>query len=280
MRGRTIIAAIGVTCTAAIAHAQTFDAASVRPNRAPQAPAGLIAMQPGRLVATEATLVQLIAAAHDVRDNQVLGAPAWAASERFDITATFAAGATRQQARTMLRSLLEDRFGLRAHTESREMAVYWLTVASKDGRLGAQLRRSGAACVPPAPPAGVPMPMGGPPPPESALRPLIAGPISRCPTMLLFGSVGAISGRAMLIDELAAHLTTQMARTVVNRTGLSGEFDIDLHYQSTNDPDAVGLAGLPAVRTAVQDQLGLRLEAGNGPVQVLIVDRAERPAAN
>jgi uncharacterized protein (TIGR03435 family) len=176
----------------------------------------------------------------------------------------------------MLRSLLEDRFKVVARTETRESPIYALILARSDGKIGGQLRRSGEECLPPTAPPGAPAPP--PPPPGAGARggqcPSIQGP-------------GLISGRKMTMARLSDALAPSVSRVVIDRTGLEGTFDLDLQWL----PDQPRLGGplgngsggfvpssdLPSIFTALQEQLGLKLDSQRGPVEMLMIERAERP---
>jgi uncharacterized protein (TIGR03435 family) len=257
----------------------SFEVASVRLNRNPGPTRGLVGLQPGRLVATAATLRQLIESAFGVPDDRIVEAPGWAASDLFDVTGTVSPEVTIEQAQMMLQNLLAERFGLRTHRETRDLPIYSLVLDRADRRLGPDLRPSAADCIPMKVPASMPPP---PPPPPGAqqTRPLSARPPLRCPSMFFAGTSGAVSARKMLIGELARGLTLAAGRPVVDRTGLTGEFDIDLIYQS----DLVAGGGprfeAPPLPTALRDQLGLKLESGRGPIDVVVIDAVQRPADN
>ena len=209
----------------------------------------------------------LILFAHDIQRPYLIGLPGWAENERFDIVAraggvaqTLPAGGNVEW--LMLRKLLEDRFKLTAHAETREMQVYALVMARRDGRLGPQLRRSQVDCTstPPAPPAA----NGGGQPPCARRN----GP-------------GFTAAVGQPISAFLFFLTGQVQRAVVDRTGLTGTWDIELTFSPDgfSDPATPQNSG-PSLFTALQEQLGLRLEPSSGPVQVLVVDRIERPTEN
>lgn len=146
----------------------------------------------------------------------------------------------------MLRSLLMDRFKLRTHGETREMSVYALVV-DKSSAGAAQLKPSGLECAQ-APSAG--------------------------PSPCAFSAgCGSIHARGMLVSALTEPLDGVTGRLIVDRTGLTGRLDYDLTWTpQVLDPSAASFL------TAVHEQLGLRLEATNGPVDVLVIDAAEKPA--
>jgi uncharacterized protein (TIGR03435 family) len=213
------------------------------------------------------TLRGLIMFAYGIQGFQLVGGPDWVATERFDITAKAAAdvpptplGQTSPEA-LMLRSLLEDRFRLSAHRETRDLPIYALVLARADGRLGPRLRQTTSDdCKKLFEAAGkagdTPIPPGGP---VCGMRPL--------------GS-DELAASALPMNEFARFLNVESGRTVVDRTGLTGVWDFDLKWSRPNapnpDPDR------PSIFTALQEQLGLRLDATTGPVEVLVIDRVER----
>ena len=158
----------------------------------------------------------------------------------------------------MLRSLLEDRFRLSAHRETRDLPIYALVLARADGRLGPRLRQTTsdycAKRLEAAGKAGEAVPPGGP----------VCG---------MLPSVNELTAGALPMNEFARFLALNTGRLVVDRTGLTGVWDFDLKYSPDNapnpDPDR------PSICTALQEQLGLRLQATTGPVEVLVIDRVE-----
>lgn len=282
---RAVLLFVGVV--AAVVHsltAQSFEAASIRLSRESVVGRGFIGLQPGRLLATEASVRDLAGIAYGLPLERVLGGPAWTGSTRYNITATTGGQVTREQAQQMLQKLLADRFGFTSHPEQRELPVYVLTMARKDGSFGKQLRRSGPECQPMTPMManGVAPPPPPPPPPgANSMRPLLERESRlRCPTMFF---PGGLSARAITFDELTYRLSRFLSRPIVDRTELTGEFDIDLTYQSelvAGAPGAALDAGGPSIFSAVQDQLGLKLESARAPVEVLVIDGANRPTEN
>jgi uncharacterized protein (TIGR03435 family) len=221
-----------------------------------------------------------------------VNAPDWTAAERFAIEARTSDATSSDTIRLMLRSMLADRFGLTAHMERRELPMFALTMARSDKRLGPKLVASGPECAPIRPPAGIPMPPPPPPPPAGSagagstriILPRGDEPRRRrCGSML---APGWFSARSITMQELTGPLSQLMRRPVVDETGLSGEFDLDMFFQPeglggalTGAPPAT-LSDAPALTTALQDDLGLRLDPRRGPVDVLVIDRIERPTEN
>jgi uncharacterized protein (TIGR03435 family) len=180
----------------------------------------------------------------------------------------------------MLEALLADRFSLRTHIETRPLPIYALVVANPAA--GTKLRPSPAVCRPPVPPtaAGIDnLPPPPPPPPADAPEPLTQRTVgSRC-VMIDAPPAGYFSGRAVTLPGLAFRLSRVVDRPVVDRTGMSGEFDLDLTYLP-EVPTRFASPDAPSIFTAVQEQLGLKLDPATGPVDVLVIDRVERPTAN
>jgi uncharacterized protein (TIGR03435 family) len=182
----------------------------------------------------------------------------------------------------MLRKLLEDRFRLATHMESRDLPAYALVVFQ--GKPGGQRRASGQQCASPTPPAGVPIPPP-PPPPSGGMRPLTPVLGGRCATIIV---PGYLSAREITMTALAGRLSPIVGRRVLDRTGLAGNFDLDLTYALDSPGPGFGppnglpppAPDAPSIFTAVQEQLGLRLQSIRNPTDVLVIDHAEKPEDN
>jgi len=246
------IAAVLLLMPAATLGQPTFDIASVKPS--PSGGGGMdVTFDTGRLTLRNATLKFCIEFAYRVKDFQVSGGPAWLASETFDIDAKAAGPADSQELRRLLQTLLADRFQLRVRLETKEGPTYALIVA----RGGSKLHE-----VPPG-----------------------DGPEMRT-------SRNRLNARKISMSGIAQALSGLLGHTVVDLTGLKGVYDVILNWapderQTTQKPgvpaEAVAPgenASGPSIFAAVQEQLGLRLEARRGPVETLVVDHAERPTAN
>jgi uncharacterized protein (TIGR03435 family) len=256
-----------------------FDVASVKPNRSGDNRV-LVRMQPGGLyTATNITLRGLMTAAYQLRPQQLSGLPNWGDSDHFDVEAKAAGGnPERDQINLMVQSLLADRFKLALHHETRQLPIYAL-VLSKPGKTGAQLtpHSDDAKCIDPK---------AGPPPPA----PGAGAPLSvACGgfAVMNISPTARMAGNKVTMEMLAASLSRTLDRIVVDRTGLTGVFDVTLEFApqqalaggppasdaSTPDPP-------PSIFTAIQDQLGLKLESAAGPVDVLVIDHVEEPSEN
>ena len=268
---------------------------------------GIMPQPGGRFVASNVTLAMLLQIAYELKGpKQAEGAPDWAASDRFDIEAK-AAGVSgtlsRDQMAPYLQALLADRFKLTAHRETRQRPVYALVLA-KRGRVGPQLmpHTNDSGCIDPTDPttarrAPAPSTPGGSPPLPSPCGGFSAmiGPDG----MRLFGN-------KVSMDMLAAELSggpfgNAIDRVVIDRTGLSSTYDLSLSFSPSGlppGPKGLDLAGPQAgvnagpgpvssdsdsqvlLPTALQEQLGLKLEPQAGPVDVLVIDHVERPSQN
>jgi uncharacterized protein (TIGR03435 family) len=215
-------------------------------------------------------------------DNGILGGPEWIARERFAVEAKAArADATAFQLQAMLAALLAERFSVKIRREARVRPVFFLTLARSDGRLGPALRRASVTCGSITPPRGVP---AAPPwlaslPRSLAQEDTESNTKARCPTMSL---PGWMAGRAITMAQLAARLKPLAGRPVIDRTNLAGEFAFELRYKPELPP---GAPVPPTTEgellfTAVREQLGLALEAARAPVDVIVIDGAQRPTEN
>jgi uncharacterized protein (TIGR03435 family) len=234
-----------------------FEVASIKRNRSPGVNTTVSVDPGGRVQVVGAPIFWLIAGAYGdargaLRPEQIIGGPGWLMSERYDINAKASEAdglgkdATFITMRPYLQSLLEDRFQLRTHRERRDLPIYALVRSGKNGALGPGFSRSTVDCLKDAARCGF---RGGP--------------------------VGRIKAEALTNDLLTQLLGNATDRVVVDRTGLEGPFTVDLEWspdQSASDK--------PSIFTAVQEQLGLKLESTRGPVDVLVIDAVERPKSD
>lgn len=231
---------------AALILLQSFDVASVKPNKS-----GTRAVsnkfEPQRLSYTNASLRTLIEHAYRLRSYQLQGLPVWASSDIWDIDARSESPSTMRQKMELLQALLADRFQLKFHRETKELPQYKLVIAKNGPKL--KLAKD-----------------SGP----DATR------IGR----------GLIENHHMNLAELPDWLKGELGRPVVDATGLTGSFDIKLEWlPDEGQPNSEGIVPSPdspgaTIFSAIQEQLGLKLEAHKGPVEVLIIDRVEKPSAN
>lgn len=241
---------------AQIALAETFEVSSVKVDTQLDGPRG-ITVDPGRFIATGAILSDLVRYAWGftwlTSQSQVVGGPAWMATTRFDIVAT----SKGLPSLTMLKALLQDRFKVTAHVESRDSAVYALTFDRADKQLGPAIQVSTSQCIGP----------GGTAPPTSAAANTLCG---------VKGRPGSCIAEGASMAQLARALGgfPAVGRPVIDRTGLDGVYDWSLQWTPVPDPDAA--TGV-SIFTALREQLGLKLDAQRGPIDVLVIDQAELP---
>jgi uncharacterized protein (TIGR03435 family) len=193
-------------------------------------------------------------------EGRVVGGPEWIRNDRFDIEAVKDPTTTLAQVAPMMAHLLATRFALRTHIEQRPVDVYVLKMARADGQLGPQLKRSAPSCIE-ARTANQPLP-------------------SECRGTVTSGMNLPISQ----IADFAQYLSfRRIDRPVIDRTGLAGHFDFQLHYDYApfNDPVArVSRTESVSFFTALQEQLGLTLEPTREVMDVLVIDSVERPTSN
>lgn len=240
-----------------------FEVASVKPNRA-NSPVSLGAGN-GQAGGRDVTLKMLIGLAWRLQEFQISGGPSWVGSDRFDVEGkTETPGADPDLLRLMLQSLLEDRFRLEVHHATKDAPVYALVV----GRNGPKIK----SCRDQSPAIDGPAPPGGGPN-HGAIR----------------VSSGALAGNAVTLSLFARMLSQRLDRTVIDKTNLTGRFDIKLHWapdagEVPYDPGGNRLPPAdpsgPSVFAAIQEQLGLKLESARAALDVLIVDQAEKPSEN
>ena len=266
----------------------TFDVASVK-RTGPDAGASIVGGGRGQYQAINVPLRVTITNAWNLRDHQIVGAPAWLASDRFDIVAKEPEGTfTDEQRRLMMQALLIDRFELQAHVETRELPVYNLMLLRADGRLGPELKPTAVDCAAQrkARAAGGGAPTA-PPGPTPKIDERVPGSQRG-----FFGPQGVtINASGRTLEQIAATLGTYADRTVVDKTGLKGEYDMLLKFRPEAGGPIGGLApplsttgdpvsDLAPLGVAVREQLGLRLESARGPVQVLVIDSISPPTEN
>jgi uncharacterized protein (TIGR03435 family) len=290
---RTILAITSVSLLALSllqAQAPSFAVASVKKSAPPGT--GGIYINTGQRKgsswnAGNATLRTLTRSAYFPRyqmQGQIVGGPSWFDTERFDITARIDGTPTQDQVRAMVRTLLADRFNLSTHAETRELLVFALVIARNDRRLGPQMRAIDIDCAA----LQQARQLGQAPPAERQL----GAPPPQCMTTNAFGSLSRVESGGMTMASLASILSEQTGRPVIDRTGLSGYFALTLEFAGepgiasplgggpVGPPATAPSPDRPSIFSAVQDQLGLTLDARREPTEVLIIDRAELPTPN
>jgi uncharacterized protein (TIGR03435 family) len=221
----------------------SFEVASIKPNTTNEPRYYAFHLGDDRFLGTNISLKDWIKIAWGVNDQEITGAPQWTSSENFDIDAK-AERPVRSidEGFQMLKSLLEDRFSLKVHREMKDEPMYSLVVAKNGLKMKPSLDQTGTT--------------GG----VKEVR------------------FGRIAGDAVPVSMIAGILTGLAGRRVLDKTGVTGRYDVDLRYtpdlEPTDSPEEQSLFG------ALQTQLGLKLESTRGPVEILIVDHIERPSAN
>jgi uncharacterized protein (TIGR03435 family) len=282
-RGLTLVAAFVLVTLAPVARAQTqapaaataavpaatqppaFDVISVKPNKSSIGAHGLIVTEftADGFRGVNVPVHTLLLEAYGLHEGESFGEPAWAGSEVFDIDAKVAGQDVvaftkldSDQRQAMLRQILAERFGLTVHRESRELPVYAMSV-----------------------------PKGGPKLKESAIDPAVAASARRGGGVQM--SMGMIAAHECTIPYFLSMLSRQLGRTIIDRTGLTGNYDFTLRWSpdngataASNDPAGTQADSLPSIFSAVQEQLGLKLESTKAPADVLVVDHLERPSQN
>lgn len=232
----------------------SFEIATIKPSD-PNAHGKGFGGPPGRFLTRSTTLADLIMDAYGVHTKQVVGGPDWMSTQRFDIEAKpdTPGAANDSQNRLMMRKLLASRFALKSHAEKRELSAFVLTVAKG----GPKLEKSEDA-------------------PNS-------------PTAFSFRSLGNLIFRNITMTDFASWMQTVLDRPIVDHTGLQGRFQGVLKWNPDESQFAVfgppphpstAPDAPPDLYTAIQEQIGLRLDAAKTPVTVMVLDHVEEPSEN
>ena len=263
---RSVAAQAGPTLTPAL----RFDVASVRVI-ANTARSPMLWRPPGHFT-SGVPLISLISIGFQIPLYRIEQLPDWARTRYFEINARTERQVEIDERPAYYRGLLSDRFSLAVHVEQREMDVYTLTLARGDGRLGPNLRPSNVNCDALIAEnrkrnlAGERLPNA----PAPGERP-------RCGAV---GGSASFTGGAVPLPVFVGMLAGALQRPIIDKTGLAGRFDIDFKAAPVNGPASGPLAERPPIFTAVEDQLGLTLQTGRGPVDVLVIDRLDMPTEN
>jgi uncharacterized protein (TIGR03435 family) len=197
-----------------------------------------------RYSGTNVSLVSLLRTAYALQEFQIAGYPAWAETDKFDVEAKMEPGANPRDFPLMLQKLLAERFKLVVHREPRQTSIYTLVVA-KDG---------------------------------PKLKP---GDPSKCVGSCGFNATPTeINGESVTMEQFAFRLSRSIGTHVVDGTSLKGTFDFKVTWLPDDRFSGRGASANPTLFTAIQEQLGLRLQAGRGPVDTLVIDRAEKPVVD
>jgi uncharacterized protein (TIGR03435 family) len=216
-----------------------FEAASVKPNHSGTHNSSTHT-RPANVEMKNVTLRNIITSAYRIKDYQVSG-PEWLRSERYDIVAKAPFGTPEAQIAPMLRTLLAERFKLETHSETKEFPVYGL-VATKGGLIP---------------------------------QPAEAGEGSSMNTTI-DDKGGELKAQRTTLARLAEWLSTRLDRPVLDMSGLTGAYDFNLKFSLENAGGDADTPKYPILPLALQEQLGLRLEKRTAPIEILVVDRAEK----
>ena len=248
-----------------------FEVATVKANRSGESGGSLRPQPGGRVDAINMPLRMLVSFAYQVQPFLLADAPDWIATERFDILAKLDGDAgtganSIEVLRGAMRGLLTDRFKLKVHRERRDTDIYALMTARTDGRLGPRLARSSQTCDQARP--------GAPAPATVPANTLFCG---------MQAAAGGIRSNGLPLSMLATVLAPLVGRSVIDRTGLSGGWDLELSFAPTSpagDLPAPATTDAPSIYTALQEQLGLKLQPARGSEDVLVVEHVERPTSD
>jgi uncharacterized protein (TIGR03435 family) len=251
-----------------------FDVVSVKQDKS-EGSMIRVMMKPDGYAATNVSLKMLIEEVYGIRQDLISGAPGWVDSIRFDIDAKVAGGNVDdlkklkpEQRMSMLKPMLADRFQVKVHTETKTLPVYELVVAKGGSKLKEAM-------------------------PGYTYTNGIKGPDGVAHGGMMRMSRGEVTGQALAVESLVNMLSRQLQRTVIDKTGLTGKYDFTLQWtEESSDPmfkggdgsqqkaepapDATG----PSIFTALQEQLGLKLQSAKGPVETLVIDHVEMPSEN
>lgn len=261
MRLSTIAAVaslVGFLAVESSAQQPRFDVASIKPSEGGSSSA-LLDPLPSGYNASNVPLSSLIRLAYGLNPYQVVGGPDWAYRDRFTVAAKYPAGWSldrpggRAEALQMLQTLLADRFALRVHNDTREGTVYLMTMARDDRRPGPRLRPA-PACV------------------RSPSREAREKGAIPCTATL---GRQAVEMNGQPVPYFASSVALMIGAPIIDRTGLSGFYDIKIEWTPAQTPDA-GTDYVPLF-IAIEEQLGLKLQRSKGPIDVLVIDSAQRP---
>ena len=245
----------------------TFEAAAIKRNTS-GSDAASFRGQSARIAVTNNSLRNIIRNAWGLQGFQIIGGPDWINIERWDIVAKAEGNPQGPEMMVMVQNLLADRFKLVTHRETRELPIYALVLAKADRSFGPNLHASSTDCLKEMTAAVARV--GGPPRDGKVLCGMRT-------------NNGRMEMNAVPMANLARNLSPIAGRSVVDKTGLSGGFDATLTWtpdaslgSSPEAPPQTTDAG-PSLFTAIQEQLGLKLDSQRGPVEVLVIDSVERP---
>ncbi|HEY3837228.1 MAG TPA: TIGR03435 family protein [Bryobacteraceae bacterium] len=243
---------------AALGCGQTFEVASVKasgPHSIRGSDGGPGSHDPSRFTYYSASLADLFFFAWPLRNEQQIVGPEWIRTLTYDVVATIPEGTSKAQFRIMLQNLMADRFKLKVHHETKDFPVYELVI----GKNGPKLHASAAGATFVNKEGFPQLPAGKP---GIAFSQFVTGR-------------GRMNAHDEPIAKIAGMLESPAGRVIIDKTGLTGTYDVTLEYswKEMTGPDD---DPLPSIFTAVQQQLGLKLMDGKAPFDVVVVDSAEK----
>jgi uncharacterized protein (TIGR03435 family) len=252
---------VGLATTLTLAAQQpaapAFEVSSVKRNVSNAPGSGANVSPSGLLTIVNMPIRSLLRNVLELQDAQLIGGPDWMATERYDITAKTGDNAPRPEVPKMIETLLRDRFSLKCHRETRVLAVYALVRGTR-GPLGPNLKTTVVDCAARA----------------GATRAGRGGSARECG---FDRSPVSLRATGMDLASVAAMLSQIAGRIVVDKTELPGQYDFELKWADSSTVSADPSADGGSIFTAVQEQLGLRLQADKAPIQVVVIDSVERP---
>ena len=244
----TILRCIGLVALFSVtlrAQAPAFEVVSVKINKTTTRSSGISPRPGGGIAATNTTVRSLILWAWELNSLELIGGPDWIDHVRYDIVATAVSAPDLATTRAMARTMLEERFKLVLRQEKMARPVYSLVTA--DGAtLGPKLRRSTIDCAK-----------------------------AFCGSLV---DEGVVKSTGISIDDFAETVAGVAGRVIIDRTGLTGVFDLELSFDP--GPGRAARPDLPSFFTAVKGQLGLKLDADTAPIDVFVIAGVERPSEN
>ena len=224
----------------------------------------------GRYVISNMTIAPAIRSAYPADISDLIGAPGWMNSEIYDLTAQAGREVSREQMQAMLQAMLADRFKLLVHYELQERPVYALVPVRADGRLGPNIKKSELDCdaILTARRAG-----------SKESPPATSNGAPACGMRMSGGDAMQVLVGARPLSAFATWIRGATERVVIDKTGLNGNYDITLNYMPEPKPDPQP-GEPPNIFTALQAQLGLKLEPDRAPLKVLVIDHIEPPTEN
>ncbi|MGE0393493.1 MAG: TIGR03435 family protein [Vicinamibacterales bacterium] len=239
-----------------------FEVASVRRHHPDDPAKRFDGLAGGKVNLINFTLQDLVTTSYQTQNYRLIGGPDWMRSDAYDVIAKADGEPSGPERLGMIRQLLADRFKLVMHTETRDLPIYKLVVARNDGKLGPQLKPSTCGGLPPKP--GVPL-----------------GEQGTCGGWVNLANGATLQTRARMtalanvLGRIAA-----IGRPVIDQTGLTGEYAYELKWTPEQAAGAPAPADAVSVFTALQEQLGLKLEASTGPLEIYVIDSVQRPTDN